>query len=288
MKYKYIVGAGLVVVVFSVITGMLLRGQSLQAITSPAATPGIVVMNKPTPVTFTIDLSGTPSAIPTGVNLLRISSTGAQTIVATMKDDGKAGDAKAGDKIFTAVLNMNENQPATFGFQVSAAFPGQLKRLLSPVLQFAALAPTSVPVVLPPDPAPAGNATLAGIDSDGDGVRDDLQRYIIFNVPDSARYREALKQQATALQQSLLIGTTGTTQQAIDAGFAQMRAIECLDYLGVRQQNRWKEVLALMFNTKLRIQSNDAYKAKINGQIFNLLQGDERAACTFNPDALPN
>lgn len=38
-----------------------------------------------------------------------------------------------------------------------------------------------IPVVhssLPPDPAEAGKATLLGVDSDGDGIRDDVNRYI--------------------------------------------------------------------------------------------------------------
>ncbi|MDX8380534.1 MAG: hypothetical protein R8M14_00305 [Ghiorsea sp.] len=34
------------------------------------------------------------------------------------------------------------------------------------------------PSGLPPDPGAAGRGTLAGIDSDNDGVRDDVQRWI--------------------------------------------------------------------------------------------------------------
>src|SRR5205807_2765584 len=34
-----------------------------------------------------------------------------------------------------------------------------------------------IKIGVPPNPGAAGNATLAGIDSDGDGVRDDVQRY---------------------------------------------------------------------------------------------------------------
>ncbi|MCF6156788.1 MAG: hypothetical protein E3K36_16465 [Candidatus Brocadia sp.] len=33
--------------------------------------------------------------------------------------------------------------------------------------------------VLPPDPGKAGKETLLGIDTDGDGVRDDIQRRIM-------------------------------------------------------------------------------------------------------------
>jgi hypothetical protein len=42
-------------------------------------------------------------------------------------------------------------------------------------------------VPLPPDPGEAGKVTLAGIDSDNDGVRDDIQRYIALTYPNSEK-----------------------------------------------------------------------------------------------------
>ena len=45
---------------------------------------------------------------------------------------------------------------------------------------------------LPPDPGAAGKATLEGIDADGDGLRDDLQRFIAISYPDSGRTRAGL------------------------------------------------------------------------------------------------
>ncbi len=286
MKYKSVLFFGCGLVACLVLGGILLYGQNPPTIAAPIATPGLVVVNTPTQVTFTVDLSGTPSAIPTGVNLLRLNSAGVQTIVATMGDNGKAGDVKAGDKVFTAVLTLNEAQPASFNFQVSAAFPGQLKRVLSPVLQFAALAPTTIPVVLPPDPGVAGKATIAGIDSDGDGVRDDVQRLIIFSAPDSARHREALKEQAVAIQHALL---SQTDQQATDAGVAEIDSIECLDYLGKRNQGIWRQVLAQMLNTTDRIKAHDTAAARTNGQVFTLLPDNiQNTACSFNMDTLSN
>ena len=41
-----------------------------------------------------------------------------------------------------------------------------------------------VPEGLPPDPGEAGKVTVEGIDSDGDGVRDDVQRYIALEQTD--------------------------------------------------------------------------------------------------------
>ena len=46
---------------------------------------------------------------------------------------------------------------------------------------------------LPPDPGEAGKATLEGIDSDQDGIRDDIQRYIALTYPDSQKTRAALR-----------------------------------------------------------------------------------------------
>jgi hypothetical protein len=54
-------------------------------------------------------------------------------------------------------------------------------------------------VPLPPDPGDSGKATLEGIDSDGDGVRDDVQRYIALTYPTSGRTRLALRQHAQAV-----------------------------------------------------------------------------------------
>ena len=42
---------------------------------------------------------------------------------------------------------------------------------------------TGVPSDLPKDPGTAGNATIYGIDSDGDCIRDDIERYIVYHFP---------------------------------------------------------------------------------------------------------
>ena len=46
---------------------------------------------------------------------------------------------------------------------------------------------------LPPDPGEAGKKTIAGIDSDNDGVRDDVQRWIHFNFPKKYQYNLTLQ-----------------------------------------------------------------------------------------------
>ncbi len=58
----------------------------------------------------------------------------------------------------------------------------------------------SFPKGIPADPGEAGKKTLEGIDSDSDGVRDDVQRWIYARFPDDESKRKALRQMAKSLQ----------------------------------------------------------------------------------------
>jgi hypothetical protein len=57
----------------------------------------------------------------------------------------------------------------------------------------------------PPDPGEAGKKTLEGIDSDHDGLRDDLQRWIYARFPNDPKKRAALKQVAISYQKTLFL-----------------------------------------------------------------------------------
>lgn len=59
------------------------------------------------------------------------------------------------------------------------------------------------PAGFPPDPGEKGKATLEGIDSDKDGVRDDLQRWIYATYPNEPEKVRALRIQATHLQKAI-------------------------------------------------------------------------------------
>jgi hypothetical protein len=59
------------------------------------------------------------------------------------------------------------------------------------------------PPGFPPDPEENGKKTIEGIDSDRDGVRDDVQRWIHALYPDDTEKRMALRQWARFFQHSL-------------------------------------------------------------------------------------
>ena len=63
---------------------------------------------------------------------------------------------------------------------------------------------------LPPDPGEAGKLTIEGIDADKDGVRDDVQRYIVENWHHSERAMKALFLVAKSRQEAVrLAGSLG-------------------------------------------------------------------------------
>jgi len=94
---------------------------------------------------------------------------------------------------------------------------------------------------LPPDPGEAGKATLAGIDSDGDGVRDDVQRWIATTYPNSEKIRAALRQLAQDYQRFIL--GNGDAATIYNAANLMNNTNNCLSYIDFRQAYSWGQLL---------------------------------------------
>ena len=141
---------------------------------------------------------------------------------------------------------------------------------------------------LPPDPGEEGKATLEGIDSDGDGIRDDIQRFIALDHPDSEKLRAALTQYARAIQEALLVRDDKAL--SLNAASALDRVSECLRYiLGPSSPDVQNELHAQFLNTVARSRAYLTYDAQLFGGIFPSAPRSQRKfSCTFDPDALPN
>ena len=150
-------------------------------------------------------------------------------------------------------------------------------------------------VSLPPDPGEAGKGTLAGIDSDGDGLRDDIQRYIALTFPDSARVRAAFTQYAQKIQETVLLGEdrVGAVNLAAELGHAR----NCISYLiggttGDELRSARRSTFSLraeVLNTRDRTRAYRRYDAQLAGGVFKVLPESEwKKGCAFDPDALPN
>ena len=165
------------------------------SVQQPVVSPSSVSVAQSTGLSVTAYVKGdaTNPVIASGVNLLRLDAAG--KVLATlgrMWDDGTNGDVVAGDGIFTLNVTANESVAGDIRLQVSAAFYKLLSRVKSSV--------TLVPIVdkingiaVPPKPDAATNqATVGGVDSDNNGIRDDIDRLIAQEFgTNPANYAEA-------------------------------------------------------------------------------------------------
>ena len=139
---------------------------------------------------------------------------------------------------------------------------------------------------LPPDPGEAGKATLEGVDSDGDGLRDDIQRYIALTYPDSQKTRAALQQFALALDKSIL--ESSDEERALFNTEFMHRASECLWYIHAERSIKMTDLLMSEYlNTLERSRAYLDYDAKLSGHVFGGKDFEEyNTSCTFDPDLM--
>jgi hypothetical protein len=143
---------------------------------------------------------------------------------------------------------------------------------------------------LPPDPGTAGMATLAGIDSDNDGLRDDIERYVMLNYSNSAKTRAWLTQSALAAQ----FGVTGGGLSSADAQAAFSKldaALACGWYeYGANEKAQSDALLMQVLNTKDRVKAYAQFTSQLAGQVTNITTdpAQRKAACAIDPTTLPN
>lgn len=248
------------------------------------ASPTFTTINTPTQITVTSVITD-PTVIPTGVNLTRVNDDGkATTVMGQLHDDGRNGDAVAGDKIFSYQFTVNQPTEGMVAMQVSAAFKGVLRRSVSSIVVVA----VSQNGVLPPDPGNLGKLTLEGIDADGDGTRDDVQRYIALTYPNSQKSRAALTQETIAKQAAILYAHNDSSKIIIAA---QMKAaFDCSIYLssiGGPNSKDWAALTDQIANTHDRRLAYLAFNDSLGGETFLLTPKNERKSrCIFDPDKM--
>lgn len=139
-------------------------------------------------------------------------------------------------------------------------------------------------------PTPDGKATLAGIDANANGVRDDVEQYIAQSHPSSAKERAALTQYAKSELSALL----DANDKALSIQHAEEtdKAMECTFYTFPSFDSAVQSMKALdqvMLNTDARNRAYFVYNDKLGGQNFMSTPDSQRAStCAVNPATLPN
>lgn len=135
-----------------------------------------------------------------------------------------------------------------------------------------------------PDPV-KNNATLLGIDSDNDGIRDDVQRWINENLSNKpAELKLAFRQYAVAMQASL--PTSNDKQASIQSSLQSSKAQGCLyrtgdesGLSGKEQEELRKKIDFMYLNTRERIEAEIKADENFHGQEVTVLSKEE--ACNF-------
>lgn len=133
--------------------------------------------------------------------------------------------------------------------------------------------------------ASAGNATIAGIDADHDGVRDDVKSYISATYPNSAKARSALTQYAKGVQTSFV--NVSTASQAVAQESQLLRAGACVTST-MGSASAITDIDARMANTPARVKARSDYEGFLEGKVFTIPAGDPASVCDVNPASLPN
>jgi hypothetical protein len=137
-------------------------------------------------------------------------------------------------------------------------------------------------VKFPPDPGTSGTTTVAGIDADGNGLRDDVQ-ILIENQYAGTAERAAATQLAKSMQTLLAVSADKT--QSLAAAGALNRAIDCLYSLGATSFGDRVDVIeGAVVNTEARARAYAKAGTHLSGGTFSVSTvGDNAAACEVAP-----
>lgn len=207
-----------------------------------------VVLNSSTagqiPVEFNLKLK---SKVP--VMSVYLKTLGTNTTTALKVSLAKQADGSFAGSTQISSEWLKTPQTITFGLNVNGI-------KTSSKLRFTI---TDIPVVLPPDPGEEGKKTLEGIDSDHDGIRDDLQREIVFMYPERDEVRRVLR--AMVKKEQDVITTTGDHEHFKGLKVAYTAFWDCYNNLvfgsGMRDYTNSDILWNMLRNTQERKQKDE-------------------------------
>jgi len=127
-------------------------------------------------------------------------------------------------------------------------------------------------------------ATVAGVDADNDGIRDDLETYIdqTYSGGTDGPTRDALRQYAKAAQAAML--DAGDQPRSVTHAEARFRAIECL--MGRRPRDFptvFSDVRSRILNTDTRSKAYLQADGQVTATQFALLPANQWLSACVTP-----
>ncbi len=133
---------------------------------------------------------------------------------------------------------------------------------------------------LPPDPGEAGKQTLLGIDSDNDGVRDDVQIAIArhYPEPEDEKVRLALEQFAASWQYAFGVYQSGDEEKLYNVFSEITPAVVCVAGMSSKPREDMVFVKMIMRNTDERVKVYEEINDIAAGRTFPVPQ-DVQDSC---------
>jgi hypothetical protein len=210
----------------------------------------------------------------------------------------KTGSDNNGNDIYQNVFTVNHSKIETIQLQIKGLLGQQIFPEVMPAANtdirdtrlVLRLAVTARPYVLPLDPGKENDKTLEGIDSDKDGLRDDLQREIFFAYPESERARMAMGESWKAEQRYLIDGKNGNGKSATKDIRDALAAMEC-GYKFVKNSNPGSiiELLGYLLTSGNIVRAEAHLEAsKISESLVWTQEDAVKSNCTFDWQSLPD
>ena len=168
-----------------------------------------------------------------------------------------------GEDLFTFVANdgLVDSNEAIVTVDVTASNLDEIPEVLA--------------LELPPDPGAVGNSSIEGIDSDADGVRDDVQRFIIAMDYDSTEKIRAVRQTVIAKQNILMFGAGVSEESIQEIGGEAWRAGACMfQVFRFQFEEELALLTAIVVNTIERSTANNAFGEQSIAVNYDFGEGD--------------
>ena len=134
--------------------------------------------------------------------------------------------------------------------------------------------------------------TIEGIDSDKDGVRDDVQRRIVQKWGDSERAVQSLFLIAKQTQEEVKYGGDVTKKEAFEISHRPVEfMVKC--YMGsvpeeIQLDRAMERVSAMVTNTPARFERWRKFDGLLHMQLFSSIDVSLETACGYDPEKLNN
>lgn len=134
------------------------------------------------------------------------------------------------------------------------------------------------------------NEPFQGIDSNGDGVRDDLDAIIQHVAPTSEKVRAALSQMAVALQNNILHADDFDKSRVNYKAYIQ--AVDCVYSFDKKQKIASQVIKAMQertLNNQARKEAYIRFTQHLEGvKVEPTPWQERRKGCNFDPDSMAN